>query len=493
MKKTCIFLLTLAVSAPLFSQKTPTDKIKASVTKDEIKAHMTFLASDAMRGRDTGSPEIAIAADYLAKQFSDDGLKKVPGMESYFQEVGLHKSVPPKKVELKLGEDTFLMTTDLLLANGKSMTYDGEIVFAGYGNPDDFNGIDVKGKVVVCYTGSSEKSSINEAFGEDSPKKHKLAVEKGAIAIIELMTFPQIPWQAFAGYFGRGIMTLDSDDKDTNVPHVFLRKSPAVGLDNLIQQKKINGSFSVDVPSSKKIEGKNIIGLIKGTDKKLKNEYIVLSAHYDHIGITAPVNGDSINNGARDNALGTTAILEAAKYLSKHKTKRSILIIAYTGEEKGLLGSQWYTAHPVVPLVNTVFNLDCDGAGYNDKTIATLIDLNRTTADDLLQKATTAFGLKLMGDPVPEQHLYERSDNYNFALKGVPALDFSTGVKAFDEELMKYYHKPADEVGTLDFDYLEQFVRAYVYGCSLIGDSPVTPTWKAGDKFEEAGKKLYGK
>ena len=157
-----------------------------------------------------------------------------------------------------------------------------------------------------------------------------------------------------------------------------------------------------------------------------------------------------------------------------------------------MLGSSWYASHPAVPLAQTVYNLDCDGAGYNDKTIASLIDLNRTNVDALFTKACGAFGLGLKGDPVPEQDLYERSDNYNFAAKGVPAVDFSTGVKSFDAELMKYYHQPADEVASLDFDYLEQFFRAYVYSAFLIGNTSVRPFWKPGDKFEATGKSLYG-
>jgi Zn-dependent M28 family amino/carboxypeptidase len=169
------------------------------------------------------------------------------------------------------------------------------------------------------------------------------------------------------------------------------------------------------------------------------------------------------------------------------------LLLAVTGEEKGLLGSEWYANHPAVPLNQTVFNFNCDGAGYNDKTIASLVDLNRTTADDQLRKACKAFGLELKGDPVPEQNLYERSDNLNFAVKGVPAVNFSPGVKSFDAELFKYYHQPADEIASLDMTYLEKFYRAYVYSAYLLATDAQVPVWKAGDKFEEAGKKLYGR
>ena len=165
--------------------------------------------------------------------------------------------------------------------------------------------------------------------------------------------------------------------------------------------------------------------------------------------------------------------------------------MALCAEEKGLLGSRWYAEHPLVPLHQTVFNLDCDGAGYNDKSIASLIDLNRTTMDDLLKKGCETFGLVLTGDPAPGMNLYERSDNYNFAVKGIPAVDFSPGIKSLDDEVMKYYHQPADESSSLDFDYLERFFRAYVYSAVLISNSPLRPFWRPGDKFEATGKKLY--
>jgi Zn-dependent M28 family amino/carboxypeptidase len=147
----------------------------------------------------------------------------------------------------------------------------------------------------------------------------------------------------------------------------------------------------------------------------------------------------------------------------------------------------------VVPLNKTVFNFNCDGAGYNDVTMATIIGMERTTAEADLAKACQAFGLKAAVDPVPEQNLFERSDNYNFAVKGVPAITFAPGTKAFDADLMKYYHQPADEVGSLDFDYLVKYFRAYVYANILLANNPAAPTWKAGDKFEAESKKLYGK
>jgi hypothetical protein len=146
----------------------------------------------------------------------------------------------------------------------------------------------------------------------------------------------------------------------------------------------------------------------------------------------------------------------------------------------------------MVPLNKTVYNLNCDGAGYNDKRLITLLDLERTTADPILIKASKQFGLKLKGDPEPSEGLYESSDNFNFAKQGIPSVDIAPGVKKFNKALMKYYHEPSDEVNSLDFNYLEKFFRAYVYSAYLLADTEERPTWKPGDHFEEAGKKLYG-
>jgi hypothetical protein len=491
MKKQFIFLLAIMYSTAAYPQGKIVGKIKEAVTKNDAEAHLIFLASDEMRGRGTGSPEAAIAANYIATQFELAGLRTVGGSNTYFQEVGLQRSQLPKTLDLKLGDDYFKYKDDLLLLRGKSLAFEGNFVFVGYGNPDDFNGVDVKGKVVVAYTGSSEKSDARESLRKVSRAKYKLVREKGAVGLVEIVMFSDIPWPILSGFFGPRVSLADPTEV-VDIPHLLLKKSTSESISHLVQQKTGRGTIVVDLTDPKPIPGKNVIGLIQGKDDKLKQEYIILSAHYDHLGVRKNNTPDSIYNGARDNALGTTAILEAAKFFARNPPRRSVLVMALCAEEVGLLGSNWYANHPLIPLKQTVYNLDCDGAGYNDKTIVTLIDLNRTTADALLTKGSLTFGLTLKGDPVPDQDLYERSDNYNFAVKGVPAVDFSPGIKSFDDELMKYYHQPPDEVSSLDFDYLEKFYRAYVYSAYLIANSPERPSWKAGDKFEEAGKTLYG-
>jgi Iap family predicted aminopeptidase len=305
------------------------------------------------------------------------------------------------------------------------------------------------------------------------------------------MMLPGLPWPSIVNFLSTERMLTEKNSK--SIPHIWMKKSDAPGLASLMETRKATGKLVIEASPQTNIRAKNVAAVIEGTDPSLRNEWIIISAHYDHVGVKKNPSQDSIYNGARDNAIGTVALLQAAKFFGKNRPKRPIMFLALTGEEKGLLGSEWYTNHPLIPLNQTVFNLNCDGAGYNDTTMANLIDLNRISADEHFKKSSTAFGLELKGDPAPVQNLYERSDNVNFAVKGVPAVTFSPGVKEFDQELMKYYHQPPDEVNSLNMRYIEKFHRAFVYAAYLVVNAKERPLWVKGDKFEEAGRKLYGK
>jgi hypothetical protein len=473
------------------AQRKVIQNVEANVTALESEAHLSFLASDELRGRDTGSPEIDIAANYIKAHLKIFGAKPVKGDSTYFQEVGLEKIVPATEASLTVGTDVFKIKDDLLYMSGGSTLLDGEMIFVGYGSVADFEKADVKGKIVVALAGSSATTNAVQALLTDSPAKSQVASAHGASALIEIMLLPGLPWQSLVNFLSADRMM--TKKPQSSIPHLYMKKSDAPSISAFMESKKAVGKLQVIAKPPIAVPAKNVAGVIEGSDPVLKNEWIVISAHYDHVGVKqSPSNPESIFNGARDNALGTVALLQAAKFFGKNQPKRSILFLAVTGEEKGLLGSEWYSNHPLIPLNQTVFNYNCDGAGYNDKTIATMLDLNRTTVDESLKKACDAFGLTLKGDPAPEQNLYERSDNINFAIKGVPAVDIAPGVKAFDKELFQYYHQPADEVSSLDMEYIEKFHRSFVYGAYLIANSKDKPTWVKGDKFEEAGKKLYG-
>lgn len=493
MKKISLSLFGLLLVLSVSAQKKPVDEITKLVTKADTEAHLTFLAADEMRGRNTGSPELEIAANYIASNFKQWGIKPAPGTnEKYFQTVEFQKATPPSVIELVIEGQSFKLKDDVVQLGVGDIDTSAPFVFIGYGSREDFEKTDVKGKIVVALCGTATEPNIMKAIMTDAVSKNALVKEFGGVALVEINTIPGVPWQALAGFLGSPRTSLKKES--AGVPHFWMKNSEVPVVTSLKESKIAKGSLKAVGSKIKYFNGKNVAGVVEGTDPVLKNEYIVISAHYDHVGVTKkPNQEDSIYNGARDNAIGTVGMMETARFFGKYPQKRSVLLLALTAEEAGLLGSAWYSEHPLIPLKQTVFNFNCDGAGYNDMSIATVIGLERTTAETEIDKACTAFGLKATKDPVPEQNLFERSDNYNFAKKGVPAIDFAPGIKAFDAELNKYYHQPADEVGSLDFDYLVKYFRAYVYTNYLLANMPKAPVWKAGDKFEAEAKKLYGK
>jgi hypothetical protein len=257
-----------------------------------------------------------------------------------------------------------------------------------------------------------------------------------------------------------------------------------------------NGFGAASGAQEKTTMAKNVLGWIQGTDPKLMDQFIVLSAHYDHLGIAAkPVQeegkSDSIYNGARDNAIGVAAVLGAARYFAQHPPKRSILFIAYTGEEIGLRGSRYFAGHPLIPLKQLVYNLNIDNASYNDTTIVSVIGLGRTTADRHIIDACSYYGLKAQPDPEPQQNLFDRSDNVSLAVKGIPAPTYSLGMTRFDDEINKRYHRLSDEVGNLDLHYAMKYMNAFVLAAKFIADDEAQPVWITGDKYEPAWKTLF--
>lgn len=492
MRNLTFLILFFLINWSLSAQKKVLSKINQSVSLTEVEAHLSFLAADEMRGRYTGSSEIDMAANYLAAQLKIFGIKPATGLTGYFQDVYLEKFTSPTAAEFTVGSDLFKLNDDILFMSGGATALEKDIVFVGYGTTDDFEKNDVKDKIVVTFAGTPATKNAVQALLTDSPKKNQMAVAQGAAALVEIMALPGIPWQGLVKFISGERMVTKKEEVKT-FPHLLMRNIDIASLQTLRETKKAKGKLYVNTAGPREVKAKNVMAMIEGTDAALKNEWIAVTAHYDHVGVKKNTSPDSIFNGARDNAIGTVALLEAAKFFSKNPPKRSVLLLAVTGEELGLLGSEWYCNHPIIPLSQTVFNFNCDGAGYNDKTIATLIDLNRTTVDELLKKACQAYGLVLKGDPAPEQNLFERSDNFSFAIKGIPAVNISPGVKAFDQELFKYYHQPADEVGSLDMEYLEKFYKSFVYAAYLIANAAERPMWNKGDKFEEAGKNLYSK
>ena len=478
-----------------------------ALSRADMEAHMRFLASDELLGRRTGDAGNRVAARYIAEEFRRLGLKPAgdsgnpaggnPAGGNYYQPINFERVKSAESATLSMGGEMLQLGKDLVVMAGGPINQTGEVIYVGYGltdGEDGYKGRDVKGKILIAQGGSPDAKSPREVF-QAANAKRKLATEKGAAALVELYA-ESIPWGFINQYFSREQINLPTDESNTlPIAHLWVNNTG-----NKYKQLREPGQ-AITLRSSGRPQSvapsANVAGIIEGTDPTLKNEYVVLSAHFDHVGVGKQGGSnyqpsDSIFNGARDNAFGTVSILSAAKALMAQRPKRSVLVLAFTGEEVGLLGSKYYAEHPLVPLRQTIFNLNTDGAGYNDTTIISVIGLERTGARAEIEAGAKAFGLGVFAEPAPEQGLFDRSDNVSFAAKGVPAPDISPGFKDFDAAIQKYYHQAIDNPESIDFGYLERFAKAYSHMARLIANRATRPQWVVGDKYEAAGKALYG-
>ncbi len=489
MRTSVLLLLLFTITFSIHAQD-EVEKVKSTVSKSKIEGHIYFLASDELKGRQTGSPENKIAAQYLANMLRSYGVKPIPGSKSYLQTVELKKTSGATKSIFKTEN---IELKKIATINKINANYKGKAVFINYGLKEDYKNLSVKGKYVISYIGTKDNKDIRNAFSL-AKQKSKFARDKGAIGVIEISNIDDNLWAQIDHYFNGDEMEIMGQNKSSDdLPYVIVNDPTEEVSKAFTTKKETDIEINIEGIKQSNVYSQNVVGIVEGSDPKLKNEYIIYSAHYDHVGIGKAVENDSIYNGARDNAVGTVTVLSAAENIAKYPTKRSALFIMFTGEEKGLLGSKWYVEHPVLPLKQMIYCFNSDNGGYNDTSLATIIGLNRTTAKDDIINAATKFGLKAIDDPAPEQGLFDRSDNVNFAAKGIPAPTFSMGFTAFDEEITKYYHQVTDNPDSVDYDYLFKFFQSYVLACRNIANNPKTPFWVEGDKYYDAGKKLYQK
>ena len=489
MRKLAVLLMLVNVFT--LTAQTEKEKVIETVSKSDIEGHIYFLADDVLKGRETGSPELKIAASYLANSFRRYGVKPSPKTGTYYQDVKLKRVSPPKEASIEINSQVI---TDYVFIAAAAMTSDQDAIFLNYGLEDDYKGKDLKGKVIIVKAGSSETNDTRAAFGLRRTKQ-KLAKDNGVAAIMELLNADDNMWSFIDHNFNAASLSVDLGEDESNsteTAYVWVLDKEGKMAEQFSGTKSISTKLSFSETVEEAVISQNVIGIVEGTDPKLKNEYIIYSAHYDHVGVGEPdETGDTIYNGARDNAVGTTTVLSMAQNLAKYPTKRSALFILFTGEEKGLLGSSYYVENPVLPLEQMVYCFNSDNAGYNDTSLISVIGLTRTTAEKNIFSAAETFGLTAIEDPAKEQGLFDRSDNVNFAKKGIPAPTFSLGFTAFDGDVTKYYHRPGDEAHTLDYDYLLKFFRAYILAGRNIANDTATPVWNSGDKYEEVSKELY--
>ncbi|WP_373684413.1 M28 family peptidase [Sphingomonas sp. R-74633] len=526
------FLAAAALfAAPLaFAQTAPA---QLPPEQAALKAHVQFLASDALRGREAGTRDYDVAAEYVASEMLRLGLQ--PGAEgnSWFQPFKLIGYKPAEKakwslvrgsaeIPLQFGID-FVNTPAPATPDFKA---EGGIVFAGYGivypegKRDDFKGLDVKGKIVAILAGVPKGlPNAVEAHFSDDEQKALIAQQKGAVAVIVLETLAQreqFPFETFASFYDyerSGWARPDGTAFATAAGAPPVGYIGAAGAEKLFQGSKIKwaevlaaerkatrvptGALvgTLKVASKTKIVTqmtRSVVGLIPGSDPTLKDQYVVLSAHLDHVGIGDPVNGDRIYNGAMDNAIGVSTMLEVARKFiaSGERPKRSMLFVALAAEEKGLIGSDYFAHYPPVPKDKLVadVNMDMPILTYP------LVDLvalggERSSLGPVIAAAAASEGLKIVPDPAPEEMFFVRSDHYSFVKSGVPAVSLDTGpggegAVAQKKFLAENYHKPSDQIDLpFNWDSAAKYMRVNYAVARALTDAPERPRWNKGDFF----------
>ncbi|MBL8769954.1 MAG: M20/M25/M40 family metallo-hydrolase [Phenylobacterium sp.] len=520
----------LSLSSTAFAQSPPAGASSA----DRIRAHVGFLASDLLQGREPGSPGYDIAAGYVASQFAQLGLK--PGGEggSYFQTVPLVAfRAAEKGVYTVRGKDGVAVPLafgpDVLTgrnAGAGDLRVSAPLVFAGYGvvaperRRNDYKGLNVKGKIAVVLSGAPAFFQTEErAFYGNARTKREAAAKAGAVGVIFLST----PSDEARRPFAEGARTWQAWSMTWRKPDgtAFDPAPAAPGLGNVSVQgaeKLFAGApktfaeviaaadkrkadpprfalaTSMDVTlrtEVRSVQSSNVAGLLEGSDARLKDEVIVLSAHLDHIGVTPPVAGDEINNGALDNAGGIATMLEAARAFieSGRRPRRSVLFLAVTAEEKGLLGAEYYARNPTAggTMVANV-NLDMPILTY-DFVDVVAFGAERSSLGPAVRRAAERMGVTLSPDPMPEEGLFTRSDHFRFVEVGVPSTFLMTGFQNGGEArfrgfLRDCYHKPCDDLSQpIDYGAGARFARINYEIARELADADERPLWNKGDFF----------
>ncbi|CUT00166.1 M28 family metallopeptidase [Candidatus Kryptobacter tengchongensis] len=542
-----MLLLNLVVAFTMFSQITienflTSDARKAMdyITEDYIRANVQFLSHDLLEGRGTGSKGELLAATYIATQFKLMGLEPGGDDGSYFQKVPLSgiTTFPDEEMIVKGKGKTirFKYYDEFIAVSGVKKDFvsikDAEIVFVGYGivapeqNWDDYKGVDVSGKILLMLNDDPPATPDEpNLFGGKARTyygrwtyKYEIAAKKGALGAIIIHTTPS------AGYGWNVVQSSWSGEEfelanDTE-PKVLLkgwltedatrRMLALVGknLDELVKIAQTRQFKPVDLGLKlslnmrvkfREITSQNVIGILRGGDEKLKDEFVVITSHHDHLGIGKPVNGDSIYNGALDNASGVSAMLAIAKAFSELKVKprRSVMFIALTAEEAGLLGSRYFAQNPTVPPVKIVANLNVDGINIWGRTRdVILIGMEKSTLGEIINEIANKYqGRYAKPDQFPELGLFYRSDQFNFAKVGIPAVFFDNGVeyvdkpedygkKVVEEYIAKNYHQPSDEYNdSWVLDGAVEDAKLVFMTVYYLANSDAKPEWKPDSEF----------
>lgn len=493
------------------------------ISEHAIRAHMRFLSSDLLRGRATGSEGYDIGAQYMISQFEQYGLQPAFGDSSWSQEVVLSQFdmdysgsalavVKTRETKLLVNDEDYFMYSpeNITEASGES-----DIIFAGYGidyeNYDyhPYERLSVAGKIVAVLWGEPDfiRASPRFLFNEKIDKAYSLGA-KGIIFILPPRFQNNSSWTRMKFYLTRGL------ELKTHAPGFFavvlnpeaVTETTAYTADSLtsIASRREFTGFRLEPGLSYHIQTNrneilttsfNIAAKLPGSDPLLKDEYVVYTSHLDHVGVGNSSEGDSIYNGAYDNASGCAIMLEVARAFAgmERPPLRSLLFVAVTAEEIGLFGSQHFVNHPPVPLENMVANINIDMA-ILEQPLVKAVALGKEYADfeDIVLQSAEDLQIELVPDPLPDERLFMRSDHYSFVQKGIPSLfiinDLSDSVN--NAWFKNFYHSPDDEFSdTMHFEAAVKNAQLNFLIGARIAEKPERPRWRADSPF---GSKIGG-
>ena len=522
-------LLSALLAATPVAAATPT------FSPDRVKAHVAFLADDLLEGRGTGTRGHEVATAYVAAQFAAFGLSPGAKDGSWYQQVRLQEQRPgatPARVTLTGpgGSKRYAQGDDVLVGVSRrdaATDVEAEVVFAGFGIDapaqgfDDYAGLDVRGKIVAILSGSPVGPPDEIiAHLQHRSVKARAAAARGAIGLINLptaaserrsgpwaksVTASAIPSMTYIGADGlpsdtaptlKATATFNRPAADAlfaDAPRAYAAIYADAGQPNarpkgfaLPTRARITGSAAFRTVTSP-----NVLGVLPGSDPRLKAEVVVLMAHLDHLGIGPEIKGDRIYNGALDNAAGIATMLEVARAFAAAKPpKRTLMFVANTAEEKGLLGAEALANDPPVPIENfaAVVDLDQPMLLYDFSDVIAFGG-DHSTMGVAIARAAAKAGVRVAPDPMPEQAIFTRSDHYTFVRRGVPALLLATGhgnggKAAWNNYLATDYHQPSDDMKLpIDWAAGAKYARVNYLIARELADAPIRARWYTDDYF----------
>lgn len=494
---TAALLSACAGSAPQAPAAAPAptvgpDQAAATITPDDMFARIAYLASDELGGRDTPSPGLETAATWIADEFRSFGLSPMGDSGTFIQRYAWNRTsfVPERtSLEFDVGGTTTApdFAVDFFVLPGMNETVSGGLAWGGTAKPGMAPfGSDAAGRVVVSFMPGAEpdqawQGAIGAVFGAAMPVGAAAVVlvldpgfDTGMVGQIAQMTAAQqVPIPLVGITYDAMKATLAEAGEDLDA----LRDASF---------KVLDGSATLNVGrEGNEVRPPNVVAVLRGSDPILRDQYVVFSAHMDHVGTGGPdAEGDSIFNGADDDASGTATVVEVAEAFASlsERPRRSIIFLAVSGEEKGLLGSRGFVSNPPVPTEKMVANINLDMVGRNAPDTVVAIGQDYSSLGPLVQEVATArpeLGLVVAPDLWPEENLFMRSDHFAFASSGVAAIFFTTG-------LHDQYHKQSDEVDLIDRDKISRIGKLAFYLALEIANRDEAPTWT------EEGRKAVG-